>query len=77
MATKSQPGNKFVVDLGGVTLADADRSRVAAAIQSAVLQFLAAHTSTPRSQISLVDQGGIAGMFVPGDDGVVAALRKR
>jgi hypothetical protein len=60
--------NKFVVDLGNVELDENSRRKVAAVIQSAVLQYFAAHTETPLNQVQLLNDVGIQGMIVGPDD---------
>ncbi|OUM00328.1 hypothetical protein [Variovorax sp. JS1663] len=57
--------NRFVVDLGGLDLSEADRRSVAAAIQGAVLAHLAAKHPLPPKPVQMLDSGGIAGMFIP------------
>ncbi len=62
----AKPGekNRFVVDLGGMSLTPADRRAIAATIQGAVLAHLAIKHPMPAETLRLVD-GGIAGMFMP------------
>ena len=62
---KAKGKNRFVVDLGGMSLSADDRRGVAAAIQGAVLSFLAVNTKMPGEQVTLIDEGGIEGMFLP------------
>jgi hypothetical protein len=60
--------NKFVVDLGGLKLTDEDRRKLAFAIQTAVLGHLAGKQPVVGQPIQLMDNGGIAGMFIPDPD---------
>lgn len=62
--TKVGSKNRFVVDLGGLALKPAEQRAVAAAIQGAVLSHLAANHELPGQQAQLMDDGGIAGMFL-------------
>lgn len=63
--TKVGSKNRFVVDLGGLALKPAEQRAVAAAIQGAVLSHLAANHELPSHQARLMDDGGIAGMYMP------------
>jgi len=57
--------NRFVVDLGNMKLTARDRQSVAAAIQGAVLSYLAAQGhAVPIERVTLLGNG-IAGMFIP------------
>lgn len=55
---------KFVVDLGGINLKPVDERGVNAAIQGAVLAYLARNQPVPLEQVRLLGNG-IKGMFVP------------
>ena len=75
MATRTEKPkeNRFVVDLRGLPLTAEDHRSVAAAIQGAVLSFLATRYKLPNTPIRLTaddkDGGpGIEGMIVDLDD---------
>jgi hypothetical protein len=62
--------NRFVVDLGKMKLQDSDRKGLAAAIQGAVLTFLASKYQLPGKTIKTFDDGvGVQGLFVGDDNG--------
>ena len=61
--TKPGEKNRFLVDLGGMSLTPADRRAIAATIQGAVLAHLAIRHPMPTDTLRLVDEGGIAGMY--------------
>ncbi len=63
--TKVGSKNRFVVDLGDLALKPSEQRAVAAAIQGAVLSYLSANHELPSQQAHLMDDGGIAGMFMP------------
>ncbi len=63
--TKKPTKNRFVVDLGAMPLTEQHQRSVAAAIQGAVLAHLAANHPLPTQHVGLVDDGGIAGMYLP------------
>lgn len=63
--TKVGSKNRFVVDLGSMVLKPAEQRAVAAAIQGAVLAYLSANHELPSQQVHLMDDTGIAGMFMP------------
>lgn len=62
-------GNRFVVDLGKLKLKEADQNGIAAAIQGAVLTFLASKYPIPGNAIKTMDGTGVKGMFTDGDNG--------
>lgn len=62
---KPRAKNKFVVDLGGLNLTPEDYGTVAAAIQGAVLSHLAGKYPIPTKSLTLIDERGIAGMYIP------------
>jgi hypothetical protein len=61
------PGNRFVVDLGKLKLKPVDQRGLAAAIQGAVLSYLAKSLTASPEQVNLVGDGGTMGMFIPDD----------
>ncbi len=60
-------GNRFVVDLGKLKIKEDDQKGIAAAIQGAVLTFLAAKYALP-TEVKTMDRTGVQGMFVGDDD---------
>ncbi len=70
---KPKRKNKFVVDLGAMELGETGQAEVAAAIQGAVLTYLALNHKVPGQSIKLLDDTGIQGMFVPVPDGQAKA----
>lgn len=62
---KVSKANRFVVDLGALKLSDEDRRALAYSIQSVVLSHLAGKQPVLNQSIRLLDDDGIAGMFVP------------
>ncbi len=62
-------GNRFVVDLGKLKLKAEDQNGIAAAIQGAVLTFLASKYAIPGGTIKTMDGTGVKGMFVGDDNG--------